>query len=71
MSNGCDGFSESVRLCVNLCLLWDNNPCSLWNNSLYEHILLNSGYWVVLASNFNLVNRMLIINESSICAFLH
>jgi hypothetical protein len=26
--------------------------------------------WVVLAYNFNLVNRMLIINESSLGAFL-
>jgi hypothetical protein len=26
--------------------------------------------WVVLAYNFNLVNRMLIINESSLSAFL-
>jgi hypothetical protein len=28
------GFSESVRLCVNLCLLLDNNICLLLDNNL-------------------------------------
>jgi hypothetical protein len=65
------GSDESVRLCVNPCPLWDNNHCSLWNNVLCGHILLNLGYWVVSACNFNLVNRRLIINELSICAILH
>jgi hypothetical protein len=77
------GSGESLRLCVNplssvrQCLLWDNHPYSLWNNvlcgtnSLCGQILLNLGYWVISAGNFNLVNRMLINNESSIGAFLH
>jgi hypothetical protein len=52
-------------------LLFSMEQCSLWDNSLYGHILLNLGYWVVWAYNFNLVNKMLIVNESSIGAFLH
>jgi hypothetical protein len=28
------GFGESVRLCVNLCLLLDNNLCLLLDNNL-------------------------------------
>jgi hypothetical protein len=39
----------------------------LWS---YFAINLNSTWWLVLTCNFNLVNSMLIINESSICAFL-
>jgi hypothetical protein len=27
-------FGESVRLCVNPCVMWDNNSYSLWNNVL-------------------------------------
>jgi hypothetical protein len=37
MGNGWDGFGKSVRLYV--------NPCPLWDNSLYGHILHNLGYW--------------------------
>jgi hypothetical protein len=44
------GFGESMRLCVNPCPLWDNNPLSsmgqylMWDNTLYGHILLNLEY---------------------------
>jgi hypothetical protein len=64
------GFGESVRLCVNPCPLWDNNSCLMWDIILCGHILLNLGYWIVLARNLNQVNRMLIIHESSVDAFL-
>jgi hypothetical protein len=36
-----------------------------------DTFLLNLGYWVVSACNFNLVNRALIFHESCIGAFLH
>jgi hypothetical protein len=35
MGIGWDWFSESVRLCVNLCVLLDNNPCLPLDNNLY------------------------------------
>jgi hypothetical protein len=60
MDNGWDHFAESVRLGV--------NPCPLWDNTLGGHILLNLGYWLF---KVDLVNRMVIIIESSIGAFLH
>jgi hypothetical protein len=94
------GFGESVRLCVNLCLLLDNNLCLLLDNNLCllldnnlcllldNNICLQWDYvfcWTlpfvdifyligILGSttyNFHIVNRMLIICESSIGAFLH
>jgi hypothetical protein len=34
MGIGWDWFGESVRLCVNLCLLLDNNLCLLLDNNL-------------------------------------
>jgi hypothetical protein len=62
-------FCESVRFCVtlclllddNLCLLFDNNICLLLDNTLYGHILLNIGVLGSSTSNFNIVNRILII----------
>jgi hypothetical protein len=80
------GFGESMRLCVslclmldnnicllldnNLCFLLDNNLCFLLDNSLSGHVLLNLGYWVVSTFNFHIVNRMLITCESGVGAFL-
>jgi hypothetical protein len=40
MGIGWDWFGESVRLCVNLCLLLDNNICLLLDNNLC--LLLNN-----------------------------
>jgi hypothetical protein len=34
MGIGWDWFGESVGLCVNICLLLDNNHCLLWDNNL-------------------------------------
>jgi hypothetical protein len=85
-------FGESVRLCVNLCLLLDNNHCLPFDNNrclrLDNNICLRWDYvfyWTLpsvdmfyliglLGSstlNFHVVNRMLIICESSVDAFLH
>jgi hypothetical protein len=94
------GFGESVRLCVNLCLLLGNNLCLLLDNNLC--LLLDNNLCLLLDNkiclqwdyvfcwplpfvdifyligilgsttyNFHIVNRMLIICESSIGAFLH
>jgi hypothetical protein len=84
------GFGESVRLCVNLCLLLDNNLCDLLDNNLC--LLLDNNIcqrwdyvfcWIlpyvdifylvgILGSStfkFHVVNRMLIICESSVGVF--
>jgi hypothetical protein len=108
MGIGWDWFGESVRLCVNLCLLLDNNLCLLLDNNLCHLLdnnlclLLDNNLCLLLDNNmglrwdyvfcwtlppvdifcligilgsstlnFHLVNRMLIICESSIGAFLH
>jgi hypothetical protein len=86
MGIGCDWFGESVRLCINLCLLLDNNLCLLLNNSIcllldnniglrWDYVFCWTSYLIgILGSstlNFHLVNRMLITCESSISAFLH
>jgi hypothetical protein len=108
MGIGCDWSGESVRLCVNFCLLLDNNLCLLlYNNHCLlldnnrcllldnNHCLLLDNniclqwdyvfYWTlpsmdifyligILGSttfNFHVVNRMLIICESSIGDFMH
>jgi hypothetical protein len=89
-----------VRLCVNLSLLLDNNPCLLLENNycllldnnrcllLDNNICFRWDYvfcWTlpsvdifytigILGSstlNFHVVNRMIIICESSVGAFLH
>jgi hypothetical protein len=91
MGTGWDRFGESARLCVNLCLLLDNNPCHLLDNTrcllLDNSIYLRWDYvffWTLpsmdifyligsLGSstlNFHVVNRMIIICESSVGAFL-
>jgi hypothetical protein len=108
MGIGWDWFGESVRLCVNLyllldnnicllldinnyllldinfCLLLDNNLCLLLDNNIglrWDYVFcwtlphLDIFYLIgILGSstfNFHLVNRMLIICESSVGAFLH
>jgi hypothetical protein len=38
------GFDESVRLCVNLCLLLDNNRCLLLDNNPY--LLLDNNIYL-------------------------
>jgi hypothetical protein len=78
------GFGESVRLCVNLYLLLDNNICLLLDNNLclhWDYVFcwtlpsMDMFYLIgILDSstfNFHVVNRMLIICESSVGAFLH
>jgi hypothetical protein len=62
--DGLDGNGvELVKPLWNLCYYF----VPVWP---YFVIYLNSTYWVVSACNFNLVNSLLIINESSVCAFL-
>jgi hypothetical protein len=84
MGIGWDWFGESVRLCVNLCLLLDNNLSLLLDNNIslrWDYAFcwtlppLDIFYLIgILGSstfNFHLVNRMLITCESSICDFMH
>jgi hypothetical protein len=78
------GFGESVKLCVNLCLLLDNNLCLLLDNNLYlrwDYVFcwtlpsVDIFYLIEILGNstfnFHLVNRMLITCESSVGVFLH
>jgi hypothetical protein len=84
MGIGWDWFGESVRLCVNLCLLLDNNRCLLLDNNIclrWDYVFcwilpsMDIFYLIgILGSsifNFHVVNRMLIICESSVVVFLH
>jgi hypothetical protein len=76
MDIGWDWFGESVRLCVNLCLLLDNNICLLLDYVLCwilppVDIFYLIGIFGSSTFNFHLVNRMLITCESSVGAFLH
>jgi hypothetical protein len=84
MGIGWDLFGESVRLCVDLCLLLDNNLCLLLDNNIglrWDYVFcwalppLDIFYLIgILGSstfNFHLVNIILITCESSIDAFLH
>jgi hypothetical protein len=83
MGIGCDWFGESVRLCVNLCLQLDNNCCLLLDNNIFlwwDYVFcwtlpsVDIFYLIGIlgCSNlkFHVVNRMLIICESSVGAFL-
>jgi hypothetical protein len=45
MGIGWDWFGESVRLCVNLCLLLDNNFCLLLDNNLCLLLDNNIDLW--------------------------
>jgi hypothetical protein len=77
------GFGESVRLCVNLCLLLDNNVCLLLDNNvcllLDNNICLRWDYvfcWALPSvDKFCLIgilgSSMLITCESSVGSFLH
>jgi hypothetical protein len=73
-----------VRLCVNLCLLFDNNRCLMLDNNIclrWDYVFcwtlpsVDIFYLIeILGSsnlNFHVVNRMLIICDSSVGAFLH
>jgi hypothetical protein len=84
MGIGWDWFGESVRLCVNLCLLLDNNiyllldnNISLWWDYVFcwtlppVDIFYLNGILGSSTFKFHLVNRMLTTCESSIGAFLH
>jgi hypothetical protein len=84
MGIGWDWFGESVRLCVNLCLLLDNNIYLLLDNNIslwWDYVFcwtlppVDIFYLIgILGSStfkFHLVNRMLTTCESSIGAFLH
>jgi hypothetical protein len=53
MSIGWDWFGESVRLCVNLCLLLDNNICLLLDNNLC--LLLDNNLCLLLDNNICLL----------------
>jgi hypothetical protein len=74
MGIGWDWFGESVRLCDNLYLLLDNNPCLLLDNNIclrWDYVFcwilpsVNIFYLIgILGSstfNFHVVNRMLTI----------
>jgi hypothetical protein len=52
MGTGCDWFGESVRLCVNLCLLLDNNLCLLLDNNIC--LLLDNNLCLLLENNIGL-----------------
>jgi hypothetical protein len=52
MGIGWDWFGESVRLCVNLCLLLDNNLCLLLDNNLC--LLLDNNLCLLLDNNIGL-----------------
>jgi hypothetical protein len=52
MGIGWDWFGESVRLCVNLCLLLDNNLCLLLDNNLC--LLLDNNICLPLDNNIGL-----------------
>jgi hypothetical protein len=84
MGIGWDWFGESVRLCVNLYHLLDNNLCHLLDNNIglrWDYVF----YWTlppvdifylieILGSStlkFQLVNKMLITCESNVGVFLH
>jgi hypothetical protein len=76
MGIGWDWFGESVRLCVNLCLLLDNNIGLRWDYVLCWTLPLVDIFYLIGMSNsstfnFHLVNRMLINCESSIGDFLY
>jgi hypothetical protein len=84
MGIGWDWFGESVRLCVNLCLLLDNNVGLLLDNNIglrWDYVFcwtlprLDIFYLIAILGcstfKFFLVNRMLITCESSIGAFLY
>jgi hypothetical protein len=45
MGIGWDWFGESVRLCVNIYLLLDNNLCLLLNNNICLLLDKNIGLW--------------------------
>jgi hypothetical protein len=47
------GLGESVRLCVNLCLLFDNNLCLLLDNNLC--LMLDNNLYLVLDNNLCLL----------------
>jgi hypothetical protein len=49
MGIGWDWFGESVRLCVNLCLLLDNNICLLLDNN--PCLLLDNNHCLLLDKN--------------------
>jgi hypothetical protein len=49
MGIGWDWFGESMRLCVNLCLLLDNNLCLLLDNNLC--LLLGNKLCLLLDNN--------------------
>jgi hypothetical protein len=53
MGIGCDWFGESVRLCVNFCLLLDNNICLLLDINLY--LLLDNNLCLLLDNNICLL----------------
>jgi hypothetical protein len=53
MGIGLDWFGESVRLCVNICLLLDNNLCLLLDNNLC--LLLDNNLCLLLDDNLCLL----------------
>jgi hypothetical protein len=53
MGIGWDWFGESVRVCVNLCLLLDNNLCLLLDINLY--LLLVNNLCLLLDNNLCLL----------------
>jgi hypothetical protein len=67
MGIGWDWFGESVRLCVNLCLLLDDNLCLLLDNNLC--LLLDKNLCLLLDNNLYLLldNNLCLLLDNNIC----
>jgi hypothetical protein len=63
------GFGESVRLCVNLCLLLDNNLCLLLDNNLC--LLLDNNLCLLLDNLCLLLdNNICLLLDNNFCLLL-
>jgi hypothetical protein len=69
MGIGWDWFGESVRLCVNLCLLLDNNLCLLLDNDLC--LLLDNILCLLLDNNICLMlDNLCLLLDNNLCLLL-
>jgi hypothetical protein len=70
MGIGWNWFGESVRLCVNLCLLLDNNLCLLLDNNLC--LPLDNNLCLLLGNNLCLLldNNICLPLDNNLCLLL-
>jgi hypothetical protein len=70
MGIGWDWFCESVRLCVNLCPLFDNNLCLLLDIILC--LLLDNNICLLLDNNLCLLldNNICLLLDNNLCLLL-